>query len=170
MECWLLIKTLNNSLNVTVCDPSICKMGVNWQYLRLFLQHKMYQIRWSALKNFLKVWRISLLFWWWGWWWGAAYEYNKAFMLKMYNDHRNAQVSNLFIYLLLSYTFRDFFKHLQRQASEPGRWHHTPINISIHFIFMVLHTCVIVAFIHLYLFIYSLGSQSAAIQCRIMGP
>jgi len=42
MECWLLIKIRNNSLSVTVCDPSICKLGVNWQ-LHSF-QHRVYQI------------------------------------------------------------------------------------------------------------------------------
>jgi hypothetical protein len=31
------------------------------------------------------------------------------FGMKLYNDQRNAQVFNLFIYLLLSYMFRAFF-------------------------------------------------------------
>jgi hypothetical protein len=31
------------------------------------------------------------------------------FGIKLYNDQRNANVLNLFIYLLLSYMFRDFF-------------------------------------------------------------
>jgi hypothetical protein len=35
---------------------------------------------------------------------------NKARLLKLYNDKRNAQVLNLFIYLLLPYMFRDFLK------------------------------------------------------------
>jgi hypothetical protein len=31
------------------------------------------------------------------------------FGMKLYNHQRNAQVFNLFIHLLLSYMFRDFF-------------------------------------------------------------
>jgi hypothetical protein len=55
--------------------------------------------------------------------------------LYTYDDQRNAQILNLFIYLLLPYMFRAFFKpiFLQRQVyklgsgmvSAPGRWHHT---------------------------------------------
>jgi hypothetical protein len=32
-----------------------------------------------------------------------------VFYMKLYNDQRNAQVFNLFIYLLLPYMFRAFF-------------------------------------------------------------
>jgi hypothetical protein len=32
------------------------------------------------------------------------------FGIKLYNDQRNAQIFYLFIYLLLPYMFRDFFK------------------------------------------------------------
>jgi hypothetical protein len=31
------------------------------------------------------------------------------FVMKLYNDQRNSQVFNLFIYLLLPYVFRAFF-------------------------------------------------------------
>jgi hypothetical protein len=34
--------------------------------------------------------------------------------LKLYNDQRNAQVINLFIYLRLPYMFRDSFKSIFR--------------------------------------------------------
>jgi hypothetical protein len=33
----------------------------------------------------------------------------KQFFMELYNDQRNAQVFNLFIYLLLPYMFRAFF-------------------------------------------------------------
>jgi hypothetical protein len=59
----------------------------------------------------------------------------------MYNDQRNAQVFNLFIYLLLHYMFRVFLVHLQWQVynfgsgsshlgmvSASGRMHHTQEN------------------------------------------
>jgi hypothetical protein len=36
------------------------------------------------------------------------------FGMKLYNDQRNAQVFNLFIYLLLPYMFRAFFKPIFR--------------------------------------------------------
>jgi hypothetical protein len=40
---------------------------------------------------------------------------------QLYNDQRNAQVLNLFIYLLLPYMFRGFLlAHLQRQVYNFG--------------------------------------------------
>jgi hypothetical protein len=43
------------------------------------------------------------------------------FEMKLYNDQRNAQVFNLFIYLLLPYMFRGFLlAHLQRQVYNFG--------------------------------------------------
>jgi hypothetical protein len=60
------------------------------------------------------------------------------FGMKLYNDERNSQVFNLFIYLLPPYMFQGFLVHLKRQVykfgsglsllgmvSAPGRWHHT---------------------------------------------
>jgi hypothetical protein len=43
------------------------------------------------------------------------------FGMKLYNDQRNAQVFNLFIYLLLTYMFRAFFLPIFRGR----RWLHT---------------------------------------------
>jgi hypothetical protein len=47
---------------------------------------------------------------------------DREFLMKLYNDQSNAKVLNLFIYLLLPYMFRDFFKPIFRAGDQrrPG--------------------------------------------------
>jgi hypothetical protein len=44
------------------------------------------------------------------------------FGMKLYNDQRNAQVFNLFIYLLLPYMFRAFFNPISEAGVQIRQW------------------------------------------------
>jgi hypothetical protein len=46
--------------------------------------------------------------------------------MKLYNDQRNAQVFNLFIYLLLPYMFRAFFSPSSEAGVQLRQWFKSP--------------------------------------------